>query len=110
LCTVRRHVANRTGVGLKTPSRHVVSASDELFFALEGQAVNAGGDCWLIEVCGIHSADSRHWVQVQLRGPIVQGMTIRVPRLDAQQVVTVIRDWLEGLLPSALESAVTARS
>jgi len=110
MCTVSRQVMNRSGVALETPHRHVITASDELFFALEGQTVEARGDCWLIEVCGIHSAGSRHWVQVQLRGPLVQGMTICVPRLDAHQVATVIREWLEGLLPSALESAVTART
>ena len=107
---MRRQAANRGGVGLETPHRHVVTASDELFFALEGQTVEARGDRWLIEVCGIHSAGSRHWVQVQLQGPMVPGMTIRVPRLDAHHVVTVIQEWLEGLLPCALESAVTARS
>jgi hypothetical protein len=110
MCTVSGRVANRSSIGLEAPHRHIVSASDELFFALEGETVEAQGDYWSIEVCGIHSAGSRHWVQLQLRGPSVQGITIRVSMLDAHQVVTVIREWLEGLLPSTLDSAVTASS
>jgi hypothetical protein len=95
---------------LATADRNTLTASDEFFFMLEGCSLDANGDRWRIEVCGIHSSRSQHWLQLQLRGPITQSLTVRVPRLDVDYVLTLIRNWLEGSLPVVLESTVTGRA
>jgi alkylation response protein AidB-like acyl-CoA dehydrogenase len=52
----------------------------------------------------------QQWVQLHLRGRVSQGLTVRVARLDAREVLSLVHDWLEGLLPAALETAVTGRA
>jgi hypothetical protein len=111
MCKVPRNLTNRGGAITFAPGdRNVITPSDELFFALEGRTVEAAGSDWRIEVCGVHSSDSQHWVQLQLRGPVNQGLTIRIPRLDTRYVLTMVCEWLEGLLPSALETSITGKS
>jgi hypothetical protein len=108
---VPRKVSSSGSITLLTPQDpNRITRSDELFFALEGRTLEAAGDRWRLEVCGVHSADSQHWVQLHLRGRASQGLTIRVTRLDARDVLTMVREWLEGVLPSSLESSVTGRS
>lgn len=97
-------------MGTLTADRYALTSSDELFFALDGRTVEADGDSWRIEVCGVHSTASRHWLQLQLCGPVAQGLTLRVERQDVPRVLGIVRDWLEGSLPAALESAVTGKA
>ncbi len=90
--------------------RYVLTATDEFFFALEGRTLEANSRTWTIEVCGVHSTGAQHWVQLQLCGPVAQEVTLRVPRLDAGEVVALVTRWLAGVLPAALESAVVGRA
>lgn len=109
--TVPRKISNSGSIATLTPhDPYRITRSDELFFALEGRTLEAAGNRWRLEICGVHSADSQHWVQLNLRGAVSQGLTIRVRRLDARDVLTMVREWLEGVLPSSLESSVTGRS
>jgi hypothetical protein len=92
--------------------RYCITFSDEFFFALEGHSLIANGHAWRVEVCGIHSAaaPAQHWLQLQLKGPVAQALTLRVARLEVGYVLQVVRDWLEGSLPAALEASVTGRA
>ena len=109
--SVARNASARGSVVAFAPrNRHAITSSDELFFSLEGRTVEAGGQCWQLEVCGVHSGSSQHWIQLQLRGPVLKGLTIRVPRLDTRRVLTIVCNWLEGSLPSDLERSVTGQT
>jgi hypothetical protein len=111
---LRRRVTRRsrfdTGSALATAERCTITPADEFFFALEGRDVDANGERWSVEVYGIHSDASQHWLQLQLRGTVTQGLTLRVPRLDLSSVLQMVQQWLEGSLPAALETAVTGRA
>lgn len=72
--------------------------------------MHATGDTWQIEVCGVHATPSQYWLQLHLRGPFSQGLTLRVPRLDVGYVLDLVREWLDGTLPAALEPSVTGRA
>jgi hypothetical protein len=98
------------GSALAIAERCAITVSDEFFFALDGRDVAAHGERWRVEVCGIHSSTSQHWLQLQLRGPVTQGLTLRVPRLDFSEVLRTVEQWLEGSLPAAFETAVTGRA
>jgi hypothetical protein len=109
--TVTRRSTQSDAVStLATADRYVVTPSDEFFFALEGRVLEANGRTWRIEVCGVHATPTDHWLQLHLRGPVSQGLTLRVPELDAAAVVEFVRDWLEGSLSTELEIAVTGRA
>jgi hypothetical protein len=95
---------------LPTADRNTLTACDEFFFALDGQSFEANGETWTLDVCGVHAASRQQWVQLHLRGRVSQGLTVRVARLDAREVLSLVHDWLEGLLPAALETAVTGRA
>jgi len=98
---------------LQTPAdarRNLVNPSDELFFVLEGRTVESRGATWRIELCGVHSDGDHHWIQLNLRGPVQCGLTFRSDRLDACQVVDVVRDWLDDTVPSDLEPCLIGKS
>ncbi len=80
--------------GRLTVTGHEVTAADELFVNLDGTVLHQDDDRWTIEVCGIHSADSRHWVQVNLVSDEMCGVTVCADRLEASRVRSMLLDWL----------------
>jgi hypothetical protein len=110
LYVVTRRTRFDNGSALAIAERFSITASDEFFFALEGRDVDASGERWRVEVCGIHSDGSQHWLQLQLQGSVTQHLTLRVPRFHLSEVLRTIQQWLEGSLPAALETAVTGRA
>src|SRR5712671_343389 len=54
-----------------------VTAADELFFSLDGRLLSADDDEWRLEVCGVHSSGTDHWVQLNLHGLVGWGITLR---------------------------------
>jgi hypothetical protein len=89
--------------------RNLVNPSDELFFSLEGRTLESRGSQWRIEVCGVHSAALYHWIQLNLRGPMQCGLTLRADRLDASDVVDVVQDWLDDSVPTDVEPCLIGK-
>ncbi|HEY7290948.1 MAG TPA: hypothetical protein VH583_14010 [Vicinamibacterales bacterium] len=89
---------------------NLVSPSDELFFLLEGQRVYARGQSWRMDVCGIYSTDQERWVQLNLVGPAVCGVTLRAGFLDADAVIDLVRDWLDDTLSSEREGCIVGHA
>jgi len=90
--------------------RNLVNPSDELFFSLEGRAIESRGDTWRIEVCGVHSAAYCYWVQLNLRGPVQCELTLRTEQLDAAQIVDIVRDWLNDSMSSDVEPCLVGKA
>ncbi|HVP86791.1 MAG TPA: hypothetical protein VMU79_01820 [Casimicrobiaceae bacterium] len=86
-----------------------ISSSDELFFLLEGQTVRSRGNNWRIQVCGVYSTAVDRWIQLSLSGPLACGMTLRTGFRDADGVLDLLRDWLDGSLPSDLEPCIVSQ-
>jgi hypothetical protein len=72
---MRRRVALAHSVNKET-----VSATDEVFAALDGQTLEDGGESWRVRVLGVHAADSAFWVQAALDGPRATNVTVRIRR------------------------------
>jgi hypothetical protein len=87
-----------------------ISPLDELFFLLEGQTVRSRGANWRIQVCGVYSTPVDCWVQLSLSGPLACGVTLRTGFRDADAVLDLLRDWLEGSLPSDLEPCIVSQA
>jgi hypothetical protein len=107
---VSRHSIASENVATTDARRNLVNPSDELFFSLEGRAVESRGSLWRIEVCGVHSAALGHWIQLNLRGPVQCGLTLRADRLDAGQVVDVVQDWLDDSVSSDDEPCLIGKT
>jgi hypothetical protein len=109
LSCVSRSPLGSSAVQTLDARRNLVNPSDELFFALEGRTIESRGDRWRIEVCGVHSADAHHWVQLNLSGPVQCGLTLRTERLEALRVTEMVCDWLNDSVPSDLESSLVGK-
>ena len=82
-----------------------VTAADELFVNLDGTILPTDGAAWQIEVCGIHQADDRYWVQLNLVGPECYSLTLRTSDLSAG----AIRDQVAGCLPELSRTVLANR-
>jgi hypothetical protein len=85
-----------------------VTSADQLFVSLDGSIVDAGFRAWLIEICGIHSEGSRHWIQLNLHADESDSVTLCVDRLDAAKVRSLLVDWLSGKTLSRSVAPLTA--
>jgi len=109
VCVSGHSIASESVATANDPRRNLVNPSDELFFSLEGRAVESRGSLWRIEVCGVHTAALGHWIQLNLRGPVQCGLTLRANRLDASQVVGVVQDWLDDSVSSDVEPSLVGK-
>lgn len=75
---------------------HEVTSADELFVNLDGAVLENDGQRWTVEVCGIHSAGQRHWIQVTLNADDCCGVTVSTDRLAAANIRSVLADWLKS--------------
>ena len=71
-----------------------VTPADELFVNLDGTVLHHEDSHWTVEVCGVHSSESRHWVQVNLCSDELCGVTVCADRLEAGRVRSMLLDWL----------------
>jgi hypothetical protein len=96
----------------KRTVRHSVSSvltdGDELFFQLDGTSVDVNGETWQIEVCGVHSADSHHWIQLSVCGNVTYGLTLKADDLDPQGIRQRVAAWLPHGTIYAPESGVVS--
>ena len=96
LSSVRRLFAIAKNLELHESSGpNSLTPSDELFFSLEGRTVQSGAECWRVEVCGVHSTPSHYWVQMNLRGSVSYGITVRSLVPDPAGLLETLRDWLD---------------
>jgi hypothetical protein len=109
LSGVSRHPLGSSAVQTLDARRNLVNPSDELFFALEGRTVESQGDTWRIEICGVHSDGTHHWVQLNLNGPVQCGLTLRTERLESAHIVSMVRSWLDDSVPSDLETTLVGK-
>ena len=71
-----------------------VTAADELFFNLDGRIFSTAHDEWRLEVCGVHTSGTQHWVQLNVHGARECGLTLRTESLDAGQLLRRVDAWL----------------
>ena len=90
--TERRGGSARLAIARRSES---VSLADELFFSLDGQQLVVADAQWRVEVCGVHSTDTEHWVQLNLSGPLQTALTIRSRNLDASSVLNEVSRCIE---------------
>jgi hypothetical protein len=76
------------------PAESGVTAADELFFNLDGRILSTTDDAWRLEVCGIHTAGTQHWVQLNVHGGLGCGLTLRTERLEAGPLLRRVDAWL----------------
>jgi hypothetical protein len=81
-------------------SAYVVTPADELFGTLDDTSIDVGDRRWRIEVCGVHAHGPRNWIQLNLLSHGCHAVTVRVDRLDAPNVRSLLRSWLSGVLSS----------
>lgn len=79
---------------IATQSPNVVTASDELFFALDKTTLDIEGETWNVEVCGIFSEGAEHWIQANLHGFVTYSVTLRASALDAAEIRKTLSAWL----------------
>jgi hypothetical protein len=77
-----------------SPATAGVTAADELFFNLDGRILSATDDEWRLEVCGIHTCGTQHWVQLNVQGVLGCGLTLRTETLGASDVLRRVEAWL----------------
>jgi hypothetical protein len=65
-----------------------------LFFNLDGRILSTRDDEWRLEVCGIHTSGTEHWVQLNVHGALGCGLTLRTESLDASQLLRRVDAWL----------------
>ena len=83
---------------LDSPSEAGVTAADELFFNLDGWILSTAEDKWRLEVCGVHTSGSQHWVQFTGHGLIQCGLTLRTETLDVADLLSRVDAWLNLFL------------
>jgi len=76
------------------PSAGGVTAADELFFNLDGRILHTTEDEWRLEVCGVHTSGTHHWVQLNVHGALGCGLTLRTDTLDTADVLRRVDEWL----------------
>jgi hypothetical protein len=70
-------------------------SNDELFAQLDGRDANVLGNLWHIEVCGIHQAIGRRWVQLSVNGLFDKALTVSLaPRDGVQHVLLAVSTWI----------------
>jgi hypothetical protein len=77
-----------------------VTAADELFVNLDGSILKVRDSSWRVDICGVHSVEQRHWVQVHLVGPEEYGVTVTTERLSARRIREQLFDWLSTTAPA----------
>jgi hypothetical protein len=82
------------------PFESRLTPADELFFNLDGRVVSAEDDEWRLEVCGVHSMGTQHWIQLKLHGLVGWGVTLRTDTLSATGVLDRVSAWLRQAMPS----------
>jgi hypothetical protein len=85
-----------------------VTHGDELFFQLDGTRVDAAGESWQIEICGVHSVDSHHWIQLTVSGHVSYGLTLKADELDPSSIRERIAAWLPQAMTYAPDSGVVS--
>ena len=93
-----------TNSSMQTTLDVEVTSADELFVNLDGAILPTESGNWQIEVCGIHEADHRYWVQLNLVGPDCYSMTLRADALSANSIRRQIAGCLHGLVSPVLAS------
>jgi hypothetical protein len=76
----------------------VVSAADELFAAVDGQALERPDGSWRVHVLGVHMDGGRCWLQVAMRGPRQVRGTVRVSPYDPDALIESLDSWLDRTL------------
>ena len=84
-----------------------VTDADEFFFNLDGRLLSEKDDEWRVEVCGVHTSGTEHWIQLNLRGLVAWGLTLRTDRLDAAGVLDKVQTWLHQTLLADQPSGCT---
>jgi hypothetical protein len=77
-----------------SPSAGGVTPADELFFNLDGRILSTSEDKWRLEVCGVHTSGTQHWVQLNVHGLVGCGLTLRTETLDAGDLLRRVDAWL----------------
>jgi CheY-like chemotaxis protein len=78
-----------------------------LFRGLDGQEIEVGEACWLVQIDGVQTVDDHHWVQVRLDGQPSYPLTLKMRHdADATDATRAIRKWL--LAPEKGEGGVIA--
>jgi len=77
-----------------SPSAPGVTAADELFFNLDGRILSTTDDQWRLEVCGVHTSGTQHWVQLNVHGLVGCGLTLQTETLDARDLLRRVDAWL----------------
>ena len=57
----------------------------------------------------MYSTAVDRWIQLSLSGPFACGMTLRTGFRDADGVLDLLRDWLDGSLPTDLEPCIVSQ-
>ena len=60
--------------------------------------LSADDDQWRVEVCGVHSSGTQHWIQLKLHGLVGWGVTLRTDTLSASKVLDRVSAWLRQTL------------
>jgi hypothetical protein len=90
-----------------SPSSNGVTAADELFFNLDGRILSTTEDQWRLEVCGVHTSGSQHWVQLNVHGMAGCGLTLRTDTLDAGDLLRRVDAWLSLAIKTGEPSLCT---
>jgi hypothetical protein len=77
-----------------SPSTAGITAADELFFNLDGRILSTTEDKWRLEVCGVHTSGTQHWVQLNVHGVVGCGITLCTETLDAGDLLRRVDAWL----------------
>jgi hypothetical protein len=77
-----------------SPIASILTAEDELFFNLDGRILHTLDDEWRLEVCGIHTSGTEHWVQLNVHGARGCGFTLHTESLDAGDLLRRVDAWL----------------
>jgi hypothetical protein len=78
----------------ESPAAAGVTAADELFFNLDGRILSTPEDNWRLEVCGVYTFGTQHWVQLNVHGVPGCGLTLRTETLDAGDLLRRVDAWL----------------
>jgi hypothetical protein len=77
-----------------SPIASILTAEDELFFNLDGRILSTADDKWRLEVCGVHTSGTQHWVQLNVHGVVGCGLTLRTESLEAAPLLRRVDAWL----------------
>jgi len=78
------------------PASLDVTASDELFAAIDGQTLASGSGDWHLQVCGIHPDAHGCWLQVHLHGREELDATLLVDPREPAAILREFGGWLDS--------------